>query len=138
VENITGILCEHYLARVLQYVHYWVKDTRAAEELTLKALKKALAKSRNCYNDERKFSAVVFTCARKEILDCAKSGSVKPVFPGLSNQEQEVISLRLGAALNNLMISKLLRLSEPVVGAIIHRSLGKLKEYTEVPAGSQS
>jgi DNA-directed RNA polymerase specialized sigma24 family protein len=126
VENITGILCEHYLPRVLQYVHYWVEDTRAAEELTLKALKKALAETRNCYHDEKKFSAVVFTCARQEIIDCAKSGDAKPFFPGLSNQEREVISLRLGAALNNRMISKLLRLSEPVVVAIIHRSLGKL------------
>jgi DNA-directed RNA polymerase specialized sigma24 family protein len=137
VENITGILCEHYLPRVLQYVHYWVKDTGAAEELTLNALRKALAKSRYCYYNEKKFSAVVFDCARKEVLDCAKEGAVKPIFPGLSTQEQEVISLRLGAALNNRTISKLLGLSESIVGAVVRRSLGKLKDCKGVPAGSR-
>jgi DNA-directed RNA polymerase specialized sigma24 family protein len=134
VENTAELLCDEYLPRVLQYANYWVNDTGAAEELTLRALRKALVKSKNCSKNEKKFSAVIFDYARKEILDCTKAGAVKPIFPGLSTQEQEVISLRLGAALSNRMISKLLGLSESIVGTIVHRSLCKLKDCTEVPA----
>lgn len=133
-ENMAELLCEQYLPRVFQYINYWVNDTKIAEELTLKALKKALVKYKGYYSDEKKFSTVIFAGARKEIQDSLKKGTIKPILSGLSSQEQEVISLRLAAALNNQMISKLTGLSESKVSTIVHQSLCKLRNCIEVPA----
>jgi DNA-directed RNA polymerase specialized sigma24 family protein len=131
--NITELLCEQYLPRVFQYVNYWLNDRETAEEITLKAMKEALINYGNCYKDEKKLSAGIFKCARKNILDYLKMNKSKPVLSGLSVQEQEVISLRLAAVLNNRMISKLLRLSESRVGTIVRQSLCKLRDCMEVP-----
>ena len=133
VENITELLCEQYLPRVFQYINYWVNNKVIVEELTLKTLKGALVKYKGYYN-ERKFSTGIFAGARKEIQSCLKVGVTKPILSGLSTQEQEVISLRLAAVLNNQMISKLLGLSESKVGRIVHQSLYKLRDCMEVPA----
>jgi DNA-directed RNA polymerase specialized sigma24 family protein len=132
--NITELLCEQYLPRVFQYINYWLNDQEVAEEMTLKAMKEALVKFGNCFNDERKLSAGIFKCARKNVLDYLKMTKVKPVLSGLSVQEQEVISLRLAAVLNNRMISKLLGLSESRVGTIVRESLCKLRDCMEAPA----
>ncbi len=167
--DIAELLCEQYLPRVFQYINYWLNDTKIAEELTMKVLKKELINYKSCRKDERKlstgivkcarknildylkinevkarygnycrderkFSTEVFVCARKEILCCLKRNNMKPVLPGLSIQEQEVISLRLAAVLNNSMISKLLGLSESRVGTIVRESLYKLRDCMEVPS----
>lgn len=132
VENITELLCEQFLPRVFQYIHYWVNNPEIAEELTMKALKKALIKLRSCRKDEREFSTGVFKCARNEILGYLKVSTVKPIMSGISTQEQEVISLRLAAAVNNQMISKLLGLSASQVGVIVHQSLCKLRDCMAV------
>jgi DNA-directed RNA polymerase specialized sigma subunit len=134
VENITELLCEQYLPRVFQYVNYWVNDEVIAEELTLKTLKEALVKYQGCYKDERKFSTGIFAGARKKIQGGLKVGAIKPILSGLSSQEQEVISLRLAAVLNNQMISKLTGLSELKVCRIVHQSLCKLRDCMEVTA----
>jgi DNA-directed RNA polymerase specialized sigma24 family protein len=134
IENDTVILYEKYLPRVFQYVNYWLNDTKKAEDLTMKTLKKALIKLRSCAKDKMKFSQGVFSCARNEIWDYLKVGRVKPILSGLSTQEQEVISLKLAAEVNNQIISKLLGLSELKVDAIVYQSLCKLRESTEVPA----
>jgi DNA-directed RNA polymerase specialized sigma subunit len=115
-------------------MNHWLNDSRIAEELTMKALKKALINFNSCRKDEKKFSTGVFTCARNEILDYLKVNTVKPILPGLSTQEQEVISLRLAAVVNNRMISRLLGLSESKVGTIVRQSLCKLRDSMEVPA----
>ncbi|MDD5702243.1 MAG: sigma factor-like helix-turn-helix DNA-binding protein [Dehalococcoidales bacterium] len=132
--DIAELLCEQYLPRVFQYINYWLNDREAAEEMSLKAIKEAMARYGNYCRDERKFSTEVFVCARKEILCCLKRNNMKPVLPGLSIQEQEVISLRLAAVLNNSMISKLLGLSESRVGTIVRESLYKLRDCMEVPS----
>lgn len=132
--NIPELLCEQYLPRVFQYVNYWLNDQETAEEMTLKAIKEALFKYGNCLNDEGKLSARIFKCARNNILDCLKMNKAKPMLSGLSVQEQEVISLRLAAVLNNRTISKLLGLSESRVGTIVRESLCKLRDCMEVPA----
>ncbi len=132
--NVTELLCEQYLPRVFQYINYWLDDQETAEEMTLKAMKEALVKYGDCFNDESKLSTGIFKCVRKNVLDYLKMNKVKPVLPGLSAQEQEVISLRLAAVLNNSMISKLLGLSESRVGTIVRESLCKLRDCIEVPA----
>ncbi len=134
IEENVGILCEQYLSRVFQYMNYWLNDQKTAEEMTLKAMKEALVKYGNCFNDERKLSAGIFKCARKNILDYSKMNKSKPVLSGLSVQEQEVISLRLAAEVNNRMIATLLGISEAKIVPIIRQSLGKLRDCMEVPS----
>jgi hypothetical protein len=64
IGNLAEILCEQYLPRVFQYIRYWVNDTGLAEELTIKAMKKALIKFGSCCKDENKFSAGDFYAAK--------------------------------------------------------------------------
>ena len=45
----------------------------------------------------------------------------------LSQQEQEIISLKFGAELTNRQIASLLNLSESNVGVIVHRAVHKLR-----------
>jgi len=134
IENTAGVLCEQYLPRVFQYMDFWLSDQETAEKMTLKAMKEALIKYGNCCQDERKLSTGIFKCARKNILDYLKINEVKPLLPGLSVQEQDVIALRLAAVMNNRMISKLLGLPESRVGTIVRESLCKLRDCMEVTA----
>jgi hypothetical protein len=130
-QNAAFILYERFLERVFQYMNFWVNDAGLAEELTLKALRKALVKYGDCLDDEKEFSIGIFNCARSEVRDYLKVSSVEPVLPVLSVQEQDVISLRLAAALDNRTISGILGLSELKTGAIVRRSLYKLSDYRE-------
>lgn len=132
-DNVMELLCEHYLPAVFQYVNYWVNNTELAEELTLSALKKALVRLKDGYKEEKTFALGVFTTARKEIQSHSRISSLKPILPNLSHQEQEVISLKFGAALDNRRISKILSLPESSVGRIIYESLCKLNGCLEVP-----
>ena len=132
--NITEILCEQYLPRVFQYINYWLNDQETAEEMSLKAIKEAMARYGNCCRDERKLSTGIFKYAQKRVLDYLKMNNAKPILSGLSIQEQEVITLMLAAVLNNRMISKLLGLPESRVGTIVRESLCKLRDCMEVPA----
>lgn len=133
IESINEILCEQYLPRVFQYVSYWVSNTQLAEELTLKALKKALVTYKTFYKQENTFSIGVFATARKGIRNYLQISGFKPSLPDLSSQEQEVISLKLGARLNIQRISKILGLSKSNVSRIIYQSLCKLNGCLEVP-----
>lgn len=102
--------------------------------MTLKTIKEVLVKYGNYCKDERKLSTGIFKCARKNMLDYLKMNKTKLVLPDLSVQEQEVISLRIAAVLNNRKISKLLGLSESRVGTIVCESLCKLRDRMEAPA----
>lgn len=133
IESVTELLCEQYLPAVFQYINCWVNNTQLAEELTLKALKKALARYRNHYKQEDTFSIGVFATARKEIKEHSPMSSFKPILPNLTPQEHEVISLKFGAALDNQGISNILGLPESSISRIIYQSLCKLNGCLEVP-----
>jgi hypothetical protein len=127
IENSAGILCEQYLPRVYQYVNFWVNDRQLAEELTLKTLRKVIGSYRNCFIPDNTFSIRVFSAARQEIKDHMRTSQGKPVLPNLSPQEQEVISLKLGAVLDNQRISKILGLSKAGTEKIVAASLSRLQ-----------
>jgi len=110
-----------------------MNDTKLAEEITLKVLKNVLAGYRKCCRDETRISTRIFTTALNEIQECRERSTIESMLFGLSAQEQDVISLRFGAGLNNRMISKITGLSETKTGKIVHRSLCKLKNHSEVP-----
>ncbi len=131
-ENVIELLCERYLPVVFQYINYWVNNTELAEELTLRALKKALIRFGEGYTEEITFALGIFTTARKEIQNHSRVSSLKPILPNLSHQEQEVISIKLGAELDNRRIAKILNLPESDVGRIVYESLGKLNGCLEV------
>jgi DNA-directed RNA polymerase specialized sigma24 family protein len=133
IESTADILCEQYLPGVLRYVSYWVNDMQTAEDLTLKALKKSLAACKYRYKDENALSVGVFAAARKEVRDYLRTSSIKPALTNLSHREQDIVSLKLAAALNNRRISRIIGLPESNINKIIYQSLSKLKEYSEVP-----
>jgi DNA-directed RNA polymerase specialized sigma24 family protein len=132
IESTADILCEQYLPRVFQYISYRVNNTQTAEELTLKALQNAMIGCNYSYEDKRKLSTVIFASARKEVQDYLKMDDGKPILSNLSDQEQEVISLKLGAVLNNQMISNLLGLSESNVSRIQYQAWNGPWEF-EIP-----
>jgi DNA-binding NarL/FixJ family response regulator len=135
IENAASIVCEQYLTRVYQYVSCWVDNHQLAEELTLKALRKALLKYRAFYKCENTFSIGVFAAAREEIQAHLQISAFKPAWPNLTTQEQEVVSLKLGAALDNQKIAKVLGLSEACISRTVNLSLCKLKDGLEVTQG---
>jgi hypothetical protein len=119
-------LCDKYLTRVFQYVNYWVDNTELAEELTLETFHKALIRYKSDYKHENTFSTGIFTVARNTIQDYIRKSGHKPILPELSYREQEVISLKVGAVLNNRSISEILRLPESNISLILCQSLSKM------------
>lgn len=120
-------LGEQHLPGVFRYIYFWVNDTRLAEDLTLKVCKETLVKYCGSSSDEKRFSTEVFSRARQEIQEYTQTNPFKPNMAKLSFREQEVVSLKFGAMLNNQGISCILGLPESIVGKIISESLGKLK-----------
>jgi DNA-directed RNA polymerase specialized sigma24 family protein len=133
VEYILAHLCEQHLPEVFRYINYWVNNTRIAEDLTMKALRNAFNGYKGSSNKEAPFLTGLFTLARKEIQDYLKINPLKPVLPNLSTQEQEVISLKLGAILDNRRVAQILNLPESSVSQIIHDSLCKLNGSLAAP-----
>jgi hypothetical protein len=136
IENIADMACEQYLTRVYQYVSYWVDNPQLTEELTLRALRKVLVKYRDFCKCENTFSIAVFAAARKEIQSHPEINTFQPAWPGLSSQEREVISLKLGAALDNHRIATVLGLAESSVANAINQSLCKLRGCLEIKQGT--
>jgi DNA-directed RNA polymerase specialized sigma subunit len=134
-KNAVEIVCTQYLTRVYQYVSCWVENPELAEELTLKALRKTLVKYRDFYRCENTFSIGVFAAARKEIQACFETSHLKPPWPHLSDQEREVVSLKLGARLDNQKISRISGLAESNIKRIINQSLCKLRDCLDVTQG---
>ena len=132
-ENIAGIFAEQYLARVFQYIHYWVYNQAVAEDLTLKVIKRVINRDKDFCRDEEKFVTAVFAASREEIRNYSPAGPLKPLLLNLSHQEQEVISLKLGAVLDNRKISLILNLPESCIGRIICESLRKLNGRNLLP-----
>jgi hypothetical protein len=131
--DLIGMLCDQYLPRVLRYVCCWVKDLALAEELTIAALQQALVEYGTCCQDESRFSLGIFRCAVAETHNYLKAHSARPLFPALSAQEQDVLSLRLAAPLSNRLIADILGLAESQVCVIVRRSLGKMADLRGVP-----
>jgi DNA-directed RNA polymerase specialized sigma24 family protein len=134
IEGITELLVEQYLPRVLRYISHWVNNTGLAEELTIETLKQALARYKDCVNNEDIFSVRVFVIARQEIQDHLQIRSFKPSLPNLAHQEQEVLSLRLSAEMGTSGIARILGLPESSIRSIIFQSLSKLTAKREVTA----
>jgi DNA-directed RNA polymerase specialized sigma24 family protein len=126
VEKTNELLCERYLPGVFQYVSYWIKDTRTAEDLTLRTLRKALTGKEEYGQNENIFSIAVFAAVRQEVRDYLRIRPINSVWPDLSLQEQEAMALKLSSKLNNKGISKILGLSAAGVSRLLSRSLRKL------------
>jgi DNA-directed RNA polymerase specialized sigma24 family protein len=124
-------LCEYYLPRVFQYTRYWVDSIETAEDISLRVLKNAIAKIDSLGTKTESVSIKVFSLARESVN--LRAGSKPNMLSGLTSEEREVVSLKLGAELTNRSISKILGLSESSISRIIYKSLCKLKGCTEDP-----
>lgn len=130
-DDLLDALCEYYLPRVFQYIRYWVDTIEKAETISLKVLKNSIGKIDSLSDRTESVSIKVFSLARESINPHTRSND--PVLAGLSSEEREVISLKLGAELPNRGIAGVLRIPEPRVSEILCRSLSKLKADREAP-----
>lgn len=127
IENTAGILCDHYLPEIYRYIHFWVNNGLLAEQLTLKVLKKVIGGYKGSFNPDDVFLIRAFTAARKEIRVQVRTGQCRQVFPGLSLQQQEIMSLKLGGALDNRKIARILGLPESGIEKRVTTSLISLR-----------
>jgi DNA-binding NarL/FixJ family response regulator len=126
IETAAEGICERCLAEVYRYIHFRVYDTELAEELTLKAFRRVLPHYKNDVGQEEKFSFKVFAAAGKEVREHLRGNNRKVTWPGLSPQEMEIVSLKLGAGMDNRRIARILSLSESGISKTFCRCLGKI------------
>ncbi len=130
--SVPGTLYEQYLPGVYQYISCWLDNNQLTEELTLASLKKALLRNGKGSTIQHDCLITVFTIARNEVQDHFRESKLKIAWPGLSDQEREVMAFKLGASLDNRSISSILGLSESSVTSIIVASLCKLRDCQEI------
>jgi DNA-directed RNA polymerase specialized sigma24 family protein len=109
-----------------------LSNNQLAEELTLASLKKAVLRNLVDNIEPHDYLIAVFTIARNEVCNYLRTNKSKPAWPVLSNQEQDVIALKLGASLDNRSISSILGLSESSVTSTVAKSLCKLRDCPEI------
>ena len=127
IEDTADILCEQYLPRVYQYINYWADSPPVAEDLTLTVFKKALGRFDNCFRNKASIPVGLFIIARDILNDPHRKGDGK-LKTILSQQEQEIISLKLGAEVTNHSIAEIVGISEARVAGILCQALRKLKD----------
>lgn len=152
-------LYEAELPRVYNFLRYRVRDDALAEDLTAAAFEKAW-RNRNQYQPKRAvFSTWLFTIANNvardhfrqkrpltdidmvEVADTQLTEQIiqqkqeyahlEKLLAMLPEREQEIISLKFGAELNNRQIARIMDLSSLNIGVILFRTLRKLRAEWE-------
>ncbi len=148
------------LPRLYNYFRYRLGDESVAEELTSVVLEKAWTKRQRYRKDRAAFSTWLFAIAQKEVLMYLRKRRItlpisiaedvtgetaeeavqhsqdirqlsRPLM-NLPEREQEILSLKFGADLNNREIAVVMELSESNVGTILNRVLQRLHEQWKV------
>jgi len=148
------------LPRLYNYFRYRLGDESVAEDLTSVVLEKVWTKRHRYRKDRAAFSTWLFAIAQNEVItylrkrrttlpismaeevtsetaeDMAEQaqdfGQLSSLLANLPEREQELVSLKFGADLNNREISVITSLSESNVGTLLSRILQKLREQMEV------
>jgi RNA polymerase sigma-70 factor, ECF subfamily len=148
------------LPRLYNYFRYRLGDESIAEELTSVVLEKAWTKRQRYRKDRAAFSTWLFAIAQKEVwmyfrkrrttlsISVAEDGTgetaedvvqhaqdirqLSRLLVDLPEREQEILSLKFGADLNNREIAVVMELSESNVGTILNRVLQRLHEQWKV------
>lgn len=147
------------LPRLYNYFRYRLGDEVVAEDLTSVTLEKAWLKRHRYRKDRAAFSVWLFSIAKNEVVnylrkrrdslpismaETATGGSTEhdlehaqdiqqlsSILADLPEREQELISLKFGADLNNREIATVSGLSESNVGTILSRVLQRLRKQME-------
>ena len=149
-----------HIGRVFNFFRYRVGDDELAQDLTATTFEKAWKKRQQYRGTQEEFVGWLYAIARNVAYDHFRrkkdvvplddallhsaSGSVPEAvaqkiefgrlvhfIQQLPEREQEIITLKYGADLNNRQIAKQLNLSESNVGSILHRTVKKLREQME-------
>ncbi len=148
------------LPRLYNYFRYRLGDESVAEELTSVVLEKAWTKRQRYRKDRAAFSTWLFAIAQKEVLMYLRKRRItlpisiaedvtgetaeeavqhsqdirqlSRLLMNLPEREQEILSLKFGADLNNREIAVVMELSESNVGTILNRVLQRLHEQWKV------
>jgi len=145
-----------HIGRVFNFFRYRVGDDQQAQDLTATTFEKAWKKRHQYRGTRDEFVGWLYAIARNVVYDYfRKSRDVVALddvmfhssgeeiteevarkiefdrlvhcIQLLSEREQDLITLKYGADLNNRQIAKQLGLSESNVGSILHRTVKKLR-----------
>lgn len=148
------------LPRLYNYFRYRLGDEGVAEDLTSTTLEKAWLKRHRYSKDRAAFSTWLFSIAKNEVVNYLRKRRISlplsmaetaadesaernmekiqdiqrlsRLLADLPEREQELISLKFGAELNNREITAVVGLSESNVGTILSRVIQKLREQWKV------
>ncbi|MEM8861885.1 MAG: sigma-70 family RNA polymerase sigma factor [Chloroflexota bacterium] len=150
-----------HIGRVFNFFRYRVGDDQVAHDLTAATFEKAWKKRHQYRGTEEEFVGWMYAIARNvahdyfrrkanmvdldelvlQASDCEISdqvarkiefGRLVHCIQQLPEREQEIMTLKYGADLNNRQIAKQLGLSESNIGSILHRTVKKLREQMEI------
>ena len=148
------------IGRVFNYFRYRVGDDQLAQDLTATTFEKAWSKRHQYRGTQEEFVGWLYAIARNVVRDYfRKSQDVMALedvithpsgkeiteevalkiefgrlvchIQRLPEREQDLITLKYGADLNNRQIADQMGLSESNVGSILHRTVKKLREEME-------
>ncbi|MEM9776707.1 MAG: RNA polymerase sigma factor [Chloroflexota bacterium] len=151
-----------HIGRVFNFFRYRVGDDQIAQDLTAITFEKAWKKRKQYRGTQEEFVGWLYAIARnvaydhfrqkrqvvslddallhshdgsitEEVAQRIEFGRLVHFIQQLPDREQELITLKYGADLNNRQIAKQLNLSESNVGSILHRAVKKLREQMEDP-----
>lgn len=146
-----------HIGRVFNFFRYRVGDEQLAQDLTSTTFEKAWKKRQQYRGTREEFVGWLYAIARnvaydhfrqkrdvvpldevisqsavgeltEEVAQKIEFGRLVHHIQQLPEREQEIITLKYGADLNNRQIAKQLGLSESNVGSILHRTVNKLRE----------
>ncbi len=158
VEEIDwNALYGEHIGRVFNFFRYRVGDDQQAQDLTAATFEKAWKKRHQYRGTKDEFVGWLYAIARNVVYDYFRKsrdvvalddvmshssgeeiteevarkiefGRLVHCIQLLPEREQDLITLKYGADLNNRQIAKQLGLSESNVGSILHRTVKKLRE----------
>ncbi len=145
-----------HIGRVFNFFRYRVGDDQQAQDLTATTFEKAWKKRHQYRGTKEEFVGWLYAIARNVVHDYFRKshdvvaledlithstneeiseeiarkiefGRLVQCIQLLPEREQDLITLKYGADLNNRQIAKQLGLSESNVGSILHRTVKKLR-----------
>ncbi len=149
-----------HIGRVFNFFRYRSGDDQIAQDLTATTFEKAWKKRHQYRGTREEFVGWLYAIARNvaydhfrhkkdvvalddvvthtaadamtdEVAQKIEFGRLVHCIRQLPDREQEIITLKYGADLNNRQIAKQLGLSESNIGSILHRTVKKLREQME-------
>jgi RNA polymerase sigma factor (sigma-70 family) len=137
-EDLTSAIFETALERIGSYDHArapfgaWLFGI--ARNLLSKHLRSSQKRSMLSLEDVSNQSGTEVS-PEQALLNKERAQELAVLLANLNEREQDLISLKFGARLNNRQIAKLIGMSESNVGVCIYRALKKMRQSMDVRVG---